>query len=70
MIKLSSLTNHRLHLAGKFFVPDFRNKQEELDTHAPQGALKKTNNKWRDKCRSWQIKIKLLTIGLSFFEET
>ena len=44
MIKLSSLTNHRLHLAGKFFVPDFRNKQEELDIHAPQGALKKTNN--------------------------
>ena len=43
-VKLSSLTNHRLHLAGKFFVPDFRNKQEELDIHAPQGTLKKTNN--------------------------
>ena len=44
MIKLSSLTNHRLHLAGKFFVPDFRNKQEELDIHVPQVALKTTNN--------------------------
>jgi hypothetical protein len=41
-VKLSSLTNHRLHLAGKFFVPDFRNKQEELEIHAPQGALPKT----------------------------
>ena len=29
-VKLSSLTNHRLHLQRKFFVPDFRNKQEEL----------------------------------------
>ena len=48
MIKLSSLTNHRLHLAGKFDVPDFRNKQEELEIHAPQGVLPKTNNE-RDK---------------------
>ena len=43
-VKLSSLTNHRLHLAGKFFVPDFRNKQEELDTYTPLGVLATTNN--------------------------
>ena len=43
-VKLSSLTYHRLHLQDKFVVPDFMNKQEELDIHAPQGALHKTND--------------------------
>ena len=43
-VKLSSLTNHRLHLQDKFVVPDFANKQDELPLNAPTGAHFKNEN--------------------------
>ena len=33
-----NLTNARLHMEGKFDLPDFKNKQEELPLNAPTGA--------------------------------
>ena len=43
-INQKGLTNHRLHLAGRYFAPEFTNKQEELNAHASKEASTTTIN--------------------------